>query len=282
MNDQVSQNPLAKHFRQPAIYLKLPSQGAYWPEDALELGISNEIPVYPMTTKDEIILRTPDAVLNGEGVVKVIQSCCPNIKNAWKIPQGDVDAILIAIRIASYGAELDVDTTCPHCKHEETIGIDLNYLLDRIRFPNYNDSIKQKDLTIKLRPQDYELSNKNNLLAFEEEKLLQNLLDSTIDELEKARAFNQRLQNIININTDLIADITEYIELDDGQRVVRKDFIQEFYNNADAKLVESVKQKFEELRTAAEVPQMTTACQNCNKNYDVNVEFDYSRFFDKS
>ena len=105
------QNPLAKHFRQPVIYLKLPSGGAYWPDGSIDLPLNNEIPVLAMSTKDEIVLKTPDALLNGQGVVNVIQSCCPNIKDAWKMPSVDVDATIIAIRIASYGNQMDFTTT---------------------------------------------------------------------------------------------------------------------------------------------------------------------------
>ncbi len=47
-------NPLFKHFRQPAIYLKLPGQGRFWPEDAIDIPPTGEIPVYPMTVKDGI------------------------------------------------------------------------------------------------------------------------------------------------------------------------------------------------------------------------------------
>jgi hypothetical protein len=61
-----------------------------------------------MTTKDEITLKTPDALLNGQGVVNVIESCCPAIKDAWAMPSIDVDATLIAIRIASYGNQMDL------------------------------------------------------------------------------------------------------------------------------------------------------------------------------
>ena len=55
-------NPLAKHFRQPAIYLQLPSGGKYWPDGSIDLPLNGQIPVYPMTTRDEISIRTPDAL----------------------------------------------------------------------------------------------------------------------------------------------------------------------------------------------------------------------------
>ena len=104
------QNPLAKFFRQPAIFIKLPSRGKWWDEGALENTENGELPVYSMTTKDEVLLKTPDALLNGQGVVDVIQSCIPNIKNAWKMPSVDVDTVLIAIRIATFGNKMSFDS----------------------------------------------------------------------------------------------------------------------------------------------------------------------------
>ena len=112
---QFDSNPLAKHFRQPVMYLKLPSNGRWWANGALEIPVTGEIPIYAMTAKDELMFKTPDALLNGQGVVDVIQSCMPNIKDAWRIPNLDIDVILIAIRIASYGHEMEFESTCPHC-----------------------------------------------------------------------------------------------------------------------------------------------------------------------
>ena len=122
---QFDSNPLAKHFRQPAIYIKLPSNGKFWPDNTLDLPLTGEIPVMPMTTKDEILLRTPDALMNGSGVVEVMQSCVPNIKNAWVAPSIDIDTIFIAMRIASYGHSMDMETICPKCQEKNLYGIDL-------------------------------------------------------------------------------------------------------------------------------------------------------------
>ncbi|NDB58023.1 hypothetical protein EB001_06220, partial [bacterium] len=110
---QNSMNPLAKHFRQPSVYLKLPSGGKYWPEGTINLPANGEVPIMAMTTKDEITIRTPDALMNGQGVVDLIQSCCPNITNAWAMPTIDSDAILVAIRIATNGSNMDIDSKCP-------------------------------------------------------------------------------------------------------------------------------------------------------------------------
>jgi hypothetical protein len=96
-------NPLQQYFRQPAIYVKLPSQGKFYANNTLDLPPTGELPVYPMTAIDEITYRTPDALFNGQSTVNVLQSCVPNIKNGWAVPAMDIDTLLVAIRIASYG-----------------------------------------------------------------------------------------------------------------------------------------------------------------------------------
>jgi hypothetical protein len=75
-----------------------------------------ELPVFPMTAIDEITYRTPDALFNGQAVVNVIQSCIPDIRDAWKTPGADLNAILVAIRIASYGHDMDMTVKCPSAK----------------------------------------------------------------------------------------------------------------------------------------------------------------------
>lgn len=273
-------NPLAKHFRQPSIYLKLPSQGKYWPEDAIELGVNGDIPVYPMTTKDEIILRTPDALMNGEGVVKTIESCCPNIKNAWAIPNGDIDAILIAIRIASYGSDMNVDSKCPHCTGDNTHSLDLNILLDRLKFPDFSRPVMCEDLQIKLKPQSYAVSNKANMAVFEEQKMLNNLFVDEVDEQTKQNEFNLRMKNLNDLNNDLLVAGTEYIETADKIKVTDASFIREFFENAKSNIIKKIKTSLEEITKQSELPPIKVNCDTCEKQYDLRVEFDYARFFD--
>ena len=93
-------NPLQKYFRQPAIYVVLPSEGRHYPPGTLDMPTNGEIPIYPMTAMDEIISRTPDALFNGSAVAQLFKSCVPNIKDPWAVPQIDIDMLFTAIRIA--------------------------------------------------------------------------------------------------------------------------------------------------------------------------------------
>jgi len=97
---------LSRYIRQPQIYITLPSGGKYWPAGSLEMPINGEIPVLSMSSYDELVLKTPDALMNGQSVVDIIQSCIRNIKDAWAMPVVDLDYCLIAIRIASYGESM--------------------------------------------------------------------------------------------------------------------------------------------------------------------------------
>jgi hypothetical protein len=276
-----STNPLAKHFRQPAIHYKLPSGGRFWADGSIDLPLSGEIPIYPMTTRDEITIRTPDALMNGESIVNIIHSCCPNIKDAWKMPSIDVDATLIAIRIASYGQMMDIDTICPNdkCKEENRHSLDLTGVLDSIRSPNYNVPVEIDDLKIKLQPQSYFESNRINLANFEEQRILEVLTNDNLSEDEKMKIYNEHMQNLIKINLQIITLGTEYIETDDGIRVEEQAFINEFYENAPNKIVREVKKRFDEYSAMMALPKPKVSCEACNTEYPIEITFNYTNFF---
>lgn len=274
----MSSNPLSNFFRQPAVHLKLPSQGKYWKEDALNMPMTNEIPVYPMTTRDEITLRTPDALLNGSGVVDLIESCCPNITDAWGAPSIDIDSLIIAIRIASYGSTMDFDNKCPHCGEENTHQLDLNAILDNITTPDYQTPIKYKNLTFKLKPQHYFSVNASNKYNFEEQQILKTI-DSIEDEDEKLKLFNEQLKRIADMTIDIISNSTEYIITPDGIKVTDSDHIREFYERSQSAVVNLVRNKLNEIAKQGEIPRPTVVCGSCSKEYQISLTFDYASFF---
>ena len=274
-----TKNPLLKHFRQPAIYIKLPSNGQYWRSESIDLPVTGELPVYPLSTRDEITLKTPDALMNGAGIVDVIQSCLPGIKNAWDIPSVDIDAILIAIRIASYGEIMDIDTNCPYCNEENTHGINLQNCLAAITCPDYTKRIDLDGLKIKLKPLTYFGNNKVSLIEFEQQKMLQALERADIDNEVRAAEIYSSVQKLMDIGSEILVTSTDYIEMEDSTRVTDHEFIKEFYSNASSSLVKKVRTSLEELGAPAGVKPQNVCCGACNKSYDVPVLFEYSAFF---
>ena len=271
-------NPLSKFFRTPAIYISLPSGGKYWVEDSLDLPENSELPVFPMTNRDEITLRTPDALINGQGVVDVIQSCIPNIKNAWKMPSVDVDASLMAIRIASYGHNMDFEQTCPSCEHQDTYSMDLRHTMGTIKCPDYDSPVEFGPVRIKYKPQDYASVNKSNQVAFELQKIAQNA-QALSDEDQIATSAAQ-LDKFTELSINSMTSITDYIELvETGERIADVTFITEFYANIDNTLFNKVQETLIELTKESNVKPTKVACTACGAEVELNIMFDYASFF---
>jgi hypothetical protein len=275
------QNPLAGHFRQPAIYLTLPSQGRWWGDNTLDMPANRELPIYPMSTKDEITLRTPDALLNGQGLIDVIQSCCPNIKNAWSMPSIDVDSVLIAIRIATYGNSMSFDSKCPHCGEDNTHDVDLGKPLNSLQCPDYSKLMHYKDLKIKFRPQHYFAVNKSNMMEFEEQKIISLLNATDMDPDEKSKQLTDSMGRLFDYGINSCAQSTEYIELADGTRVTDEEFIKEFYKNAESAVITQLQKQVADFAAQAKPEGLNLGCQACVKEYKVDLTFDYSNFFAK-
>ena len=170
-------NPLQKYFRQPKIYLSLPSNGKYYPAGSLEISETGEYPVFPMTARDEIMIKTPDALLNGEATVAVIKSCIPAIKEPFNMPAMDLDACLIAIRIATYGEKMEVNINVPVTNEEKAFDLDLRVMLDQFTNVDYDSIVQMDDLSIELKPLTYQEFTTTSKATFDEQRIFNVLND---------------------------------------------------------------------------------------------------------
>jgi transcription initiation factor IIE alpha subunit len=274
----MSNNPLKQYFRQPAIYVRLPSQGKFYPPGAVNMPPTSELPVYPMTAIDEITYRTPDALFNGQATVNVLQSCVPDIKDVWSTPAMDIDTLLIAIRIASYGHDMDFGTKCPKCGHECEHTVDLRGVLDRMKTPDYNKSLNSGDVEIFFRPMTYKNINDNNALQYENQKLLQMLPDSEITDTDKMSALGAALKRITDITVKALAQSIAVIKTPQAL-VSEPEYIDEFLKNCDRELFNRIRDLIIELKEQAEMPPMNLTCPECKNEYEQAVTLDMSSFF---
>jgi hypothetical protein len=272
-------NPLRQYFRRPSIYLKLPSKGEFWPEGSLEGTENGELPVFPMTAIDEITYRTPDALFNGEAVVSVIQSCIPSVKNAWDAPVSDVNPILVAIRIASYGHELELGTTCPACTHEADYTLDLRIVLDQLKSPDFNTTIKHGDLEISFQPISYRQQHETNNTQFEEQRTIQLIPGSDLPDDEKVKRLNSALKRITELTVLALKHSIAGIRT--PQNIVTEpEFIEEFLNNCDRKLFNIVRDHVIALRQSSELKPLHIKCTECSHEYDQPLTLDMASFFE--
>lgn len=276
-----SNNPLRQFFRQPAIYLKLPSGGKFWAADALSMPENEELPVYPMTAIDEISYRTPDALFNGQAVINVVQSCIPNIKDAGKMPSMDLNAILVAIRIASYGHGLDIVSTCPSCKNEDEFSLDLRMVLDNLRRPDYTKPMNQGDLTITFKPSTYEEINRSAMEQFERQKFMQQLGEGNMTEEERSKILSESLKQITELTMSLISKGIAAIQAP-GAVVTDPAQIEEFMRECDRNLFKQIRDHVIELTQESQIKPLDISCTECEHEYQQEINLDMTSFFDNA
>lgn len=271
-------NPLAAWFRQPTIYVRLPSQGRGWPREALDLPENGEVAVRAMTARDEITYRTPDALFNGEAVVQVIESCVPAIRDAWQCPAVDLDTVLIAIRIASYGHAMDIESRCPACSNESTFGLDLRRVIDNLRPGNYERPLQLGDLSLKFRSLTYRQQTQLNVSQFNQQRVMQNLQDESIDIEQRLRMIREATQEILEVTvSNLALSIAEIIT--PNGTVTDTQHIREWLGNLQRSDFDRVQQAALDLKQQSELRPESVTCSSCQHQYQQQISMDQANFF---
>jgi len=272
-------NPLRKYFRQPAIYIRLPSQGRWYEPNSLIMPANGELPVLPMTANDEITSRTPDALFNGSAVIDIIASCVPAIRNPWAIPSVDINTILVGVRIASYGHNMSISSRCPKCGHEHEFDLDLRSVLDRIQCPDYSKTLTVNDLTISFRPLNYQQINENNILQFEDQKLMQMFSQNDLDSQEKLKIISDSFKKITRMTMRAIANCIKTVKGDDFQ-VENFEHIAEFLENCDKSVFNVIRDHIAELKKIGDFQPLQIKCTECQHEYLQEFVLDMSNFFE--
>jgi len=278
------QNPLKQFFRQAKVYVTLPSQGMFYPKGTLDIPETGEFPVYAMTAKDELSFKTPDALLNGQATVNVIKSCVPNIKNPWLMPSIDLDAILIAIRIATYGENMEISTKTPGSGEEKDFTVDLRQLLNKLVSAKFDNIIKLKDMKVEIRPLTYKEFTDSSLKTFEEQRIFQLVNDESIPDADKLAKFNQSFTKLTDLTVSVLTQSITKITVGDTE-VTNPNHIKEFVDNTDKEFYKSLTEHLDEQRNKFQIePIKVTATQDevaagAPETYEVPITFDQSNFF---
>jgi hypothetical protein len=278
-------NPLASFMRQPKIYISLPSNGEFWNPRSIDMPESGEFPVYSMTARDELMFKTPDALMNGQAMVDVIQSCMPNIKNAWDVPTIDLDAILIAIRLATYGDRMPFNHKIPIIDEEIEYELDLRILLDTLQNNHWIEQIAVgPELIIFVKPLTYKHMTQTSLKSFETQRIFNVVNDEKIPDEEKMKMFNASFSNLTKLTVELMAESIYMIKTVE-EDVTDKKFIQEFVANTDKEIFDVVQNHLKQLKEHNDIKPLefsTTEeqqAQGAPEKYLVPVNFNNSDFF---
>jgi len=279
-------NPLNKYYRQPSIYITLPTKGRYYSADVYTPTQTGEIPVLPMTAKDEIAFKTPDAMLNGQATVDVIKSCCPNILDPWQLTNYDLDTVLLAIRIATYGETMDITATIPVINEQISHTVNLPALLETVKNVEIKDSFRTKNgFTVHVKPLTYKDVTETQTQTFEQQKIVMTVTASQLTDEEKSKRYAEAYQKLTVLNFEMLSTSFTKIITPDGTEVADRDQIKEFLNNAESKIVNEMQDGMINLRSQVAIKPLNLKTneeqikRGAPVSFTVPLTFDNSNFF---
>lgn len=281
----INKNPLANFMRQPKIYIRLPSNGEFWPDDSINMPANEEFPVYSMTARDELIFKTPDALMNGQAIVDVVQSCMPNILNGWDIPTIDLDTILIAIRIATYGEIMSFSHKIPVINEDIEYEIDLRILLDSQQNNKWINQVAiSPELIIFVKPLTYTHLTQTQLKSFETSRILNMVNDESLSDAQKLEMFNVSFKNLTQVTVDLMAQ-SVYKIVSNTTEVTDPAVILEFISDIDKSVYSIIDKHLNNLKEMNQIkPLEFTTTEEQQKegapaSYTIPLSFNNSDFF---
>ena len=281
MEPQVQQNnPLKQYFRTFKLYLKIPSGSSYYPATVLEYTDSGEIGVMPMTGKDELALKNPDALLNGEALIEVLTSCVPALKNPKALLTNDIDALITAIRYATYNDTLETSLVCPNCAHENTFKLDLQYALDGMSTLDSEYIVNlETGLSVFVRPYTFPELLKGLHAQFEQNKLARAVGSETLTDQQRSEIFAKAFKEIATKKYELmVSGVEKVVDESKGINVTDKKFIKEFLQNIDKKSADKIGDLIDEINRIGIRRTFTAKCEKCEHQWESEIDFNPVNF----
>lgn len=278
--DQERQNPLKKYFRQFKIYIKLPSGTSYYSPESVKFTETGEVGIMPMTGRDELILKNPDALLNGEALTEVIKSCVPAVSNPKVLLTNDIDALITAIRYATYNDSLETEIICPECKHQNLFKLNLQYALDNMTYLEKEYVVNlESGLSVFVKPYGFTEMIQGLHAQFEQSKLLRALQSKNISEEERIKAFATSFKELATVTFKLISgavirvvDESNNIDVSDSRDIA------EFLQNIDKKSVDRISDLIKEINQIGIKKTFVAQCEKCNHQWENEIDFNPVNF----
>jgi hypothetical protein len=282
----MADNPLKKYFRQPAIYIKLPTQGMWYLDNEISANEDGEVAVYGLTAMDDIMLNTPDAMLNGKALEGVIQHCVPDVHNVKSLLVPDLEALFLGIKTASTGGKYEIERICPNCQHDNNFEISCEAILNTMNYMEESDTVLLLDdeLEVRVKPYSFEMRQMFLQKQFEEDRTLKAIDDANkdLDDFSKAEILAQSIEKLSLITFELVSRSIVSVKLLKQDIVVTdKADINEWLINISKQKADAVIKTVNNLNSIGPNKTVPALCEKCNHNWMEELTFDPISFFGK-
>jgi hypothetical protein len=278
-------NPLQKHFRRPALWIKLPTGGRWYQDGSVSINGEGQVRIFGLTAKDDIMLNTPDALLNGHSLETVIQSCVPDVKNVKSLMQPDLDSIFLGIKAATNNGQFEIERKCEACGHENNFAVQCNHLIDQTTFVEDSDCVVMigSDMRVHIKPYSYEMRTILIQKQLEEQRTLTAIeQDNQItDDMQRAGILAQSIEKLTELTFKLVANSIVKVDIIAAESITVTDqqHITEWLLNTDKVTADAVINAVNELNRVGPPKETPAQCEQCGHGWTEKLSFDPALFF---
>ncbi len=273
------ENPLKQYFRAPGAFIKLPSKGMFYSVPP-KLSVEGELAIYPMTAEDELWLKNPDALLNGEALKRIVASCAPDIHNPEETTIADADVIMVTARFVTYGDDLTVSSECPTCRENTDYSFKLPDIIANIREMPAETFVNINELKVFLKPSTVALQTKQGVAALQYRMLLNKLaVENKEPEERQQELLKSFAHNVTTMQFETLRENIVKIEMPDGNHVSNKDHVKDWLRNIKKVEFDALNSKIDDLNNSGTDIDYNAECRACSHKYNTRISMDPISFF---
>jgi len=256
-------NPLLAKTQLPGEAFLLPSGGLFYNNGELSDDVvGGEIMIHPMVTMDEIIMKTPDRLLNGTAITEVIRRCVPQILKPLEILGKDMDYILIALRKITYGDSYEVIF-----QHECEGGKEHSYLINIDKWLQSNIKMDKNILT------------KECVVVFDNNQVCSLVPPRYGQIINVYKTFDRDTSDMKpeEVSREFITSVLSLIDNVDG--VKDSNHIFEWLNTIPAGYLRQISDRIDSITNWGVENVVSDICKDCGEKMDMNVSLNPVNFF---
>jgi hypothetical protein len=277
----------------PQIEIALPTLAAFYPtgEVLRDFADPYRITVSALSVLDESAFRDPLMLLSGHAVGKMIHRVCRAVNDSGRLADLDVQAILIACRMASYGSDMKLEHSCSQCKTKNTLSVDLNEHIIRFgsftpeQFERFDLDIPTIGQKVRLQPMVYQ-----DAVDMTMTMVRSNITAEMFDETNKDNPnqltdefidmYRKQFDANISTNIESICASIFAITTKSGKIVSNRDMIREWLLAVSTDVVKMITDRIGEINhDIRERSRLEYNCMECDHVNTFYMELDPQKLF---
>lgn len=303
----MANNPLLDELEQQTVTIALPTLGRWYENGAVLHPDADpaSIEVGVLGIVAEHTFRDPWLLVSGQAIPKLIKSVCPAILEPTKLAEIDIETILLANRLISYGEKLEITQNCSNpdinegskkkkvvpCTHKNLLVVDLQNLLTRYspytqkEFDRYVMEFEElMGQVVHLQPIPYnnviEVVRKTAMNMKQYQKFSGVEIETIMDDLDVLGLYEDLVSDNTQMSLYSIVYSIHHVETSTGAAVVDKEVIRDWLNQIPSRLVKQIDTRIAEITIDVQkVATVEFECTKCGYNNTARIQMDPQMLF---